>query len=140
VRDGVLTAVETITTLDADYWRAFGRPDVGERLQAGALRPDVTKRGFLRGYTDERYSFGRYFAPLAPNRPATIDQLFADNDVVLYDRHTDPTETVNLAYRPEHRDLVDDYRRRLETLIDTEIGPELDAWVTTRPQLNGGTG
>jgi arylsulfatase len=139
VRDGVLTAVETITTLDAEYWRAFGRPDVGERLQAGTLRPDVTKRGFLRGYTDDRYSFGRYFSPLNPNRPADVTQLFADNDVVLYDRHTDPSETINLATQPEHRELVADYSRRLEALIDAEIGPDVDAWVTSRPQLSGTT-
>ena len=75
VRDGVLTAVETITTLDAEYWRAFGSPDVMERLQAGQLRPDVTKRGFLRGYTDHRYSFGRYFSPLEPEPSQRCRQL-----------------------------------------------------------------
>jgi arylsulfatase len=139
VRDGVLTAVETITTLDADYWRAFGQPDVAERLQAGTLRPDVTKRGFLRGYTDERYSFGRYFSPVAPNRPRDLDALFADNDVVLYDRVADPAETTNLASLPEHRDLVATYSQRLEALIDAEIGTDVDAWVLTRPQLGGAT-
>jgi arylsulfatase A-like enzyme len=118
VRDGVLTAVETITTLDADYWRAFGQPDVMERLQAGTLHPDVHKRGFLRGYTDQQYSFGRYFAPLEPNRPTTVDELFAHNDVVLYDR-------------------VDTYSRRLEALIDAEIGTDTHAWVAERPQLSG---
>jgi arylsulfatase A-like enzyme len=137
VRDGVLTAVETITTLDADYWRAFGRPDLAERLQAGTLRPDVSKRGFLRGYTDERYSFGRYFSPLAPNRPRDLDALFRDNDVVLYDRVADPAETTNLAHLPEHRDLVATCAQRLEALIDAEIGSDVDAWVTTRPQLGG---
>jgi arylsulfatase len=139
VREGVLTAVETITTLDADYWRAFGQPDAADRLQAGTLRPDLTKRGFLRGYTDERYSFGRYFSPLAPNRPRSLDALFADNDVVLYDRVVDPAETTNLADVPEHRDLVAAYSQRLEALIDAEIGSDVDAWVTTRPQLGGST-
>jgi arylsulfatase len=135
VRDGVLTAVETITTLDAAYWRAFGEPDVVQRLQAGTLHPDLTKRGFLRGYTDHRYSFGRYFSPLQPNRPSDLDRLYANNDVVLYDRIADPDEMTNLAARPEHRDLVADYARRLESLIDDEIGMDTDAWVTTRPEL-----
>jgi arylsulfatase A-like enzyme len=137
VRDGVLTAVETITTLDASYWSAFGQPDVVQRLQAGTLHPDLTKRGFLRGYTDERYSFGRYFAPLEPNRPRNVDRLFADNDVVLYDRLDDPSETTNLAALPAHRDLVADYAQRLESLIDAEVGSDVDAWVTTRPELGG---
>ena len=140
VRDGVLTAVETITTLDAGYWRAFGDADVLERLQSGTLRPDLTKRGFLRGYTDERYSFGRYFSPLEPNRPRDVDQLLADNDVVLYDRLTDPDETHNLAELPESRELVALYLERLEALIDAEIGEDRDAWVTTRPQLSGRAG
>lgn len=137
VRAGVLTAVETITTLDAEYWRAFGRPDVMERMQAGTLRPDLHKRGFLRGYTDERYSFGRYFSPLEPNRPTDVDGLFADNDVVLYDRVLDPNETSNLAADAAHRDLVAEYSRRLETLIDDELGADDEPWVTHRPELAG---
>jgi arylsulfatase len=137
VREGVLTAVETVTTLDADYWRAFGDPDVLERLQAGTLRPDFTKRGFLRGYTDERYSFGRYFSPLEPNRPRNDDRLFADNDLVLYDRTVDPSETVNLAADPAHRELVIEYSQRLEGLIDAEIGADDDAWVLDHPAFAG---
>lgn len=137
VREGVLTAVETINTLDADYWRAFGSPDVAQRLQAGTLHPDLTKRGFLRGYTDDRYSFGRYFSPLEPNRPKDVDQLFAANDVVLYDRLTDPFETTNLAADPARRDLVADCSARLEALIDAEIGADAEPWVTTRPELVG---
>ena len=97
VRDGVLTAVESVLTLDADFWRAFGRSDAPGRIQTGDLRPDWRKRGFLRGYTDHRYTFGRYFSPLDPNRPRSVDELMAGNDVVLYDRQTDPDETVNLA-------------------------------------------
>jgi arylsulfatase len=137
VRSGVLTAVETITTLDADYWRAFGEPDAAERLQAGTLRPDLTKRGFLRGYTDARYSFGRYFSPLEPNRPRVPERLFADNDLVLYDRETDPSETTNLALDPVHRDLVVECSRRLEQLIDDEIGSDDAPWVTEMPALAG---
>lgn len=137
VRDGVLTAVETITTLDADYWRHFGDPDVMEQLQTGRLRPNLHKRGFLRGYTDARYTFGRYFSPLHPNRPADLDSLFEHNDVVLYDRVTDPHETVNLAAQPEHRALVDEYRAKLEAMITAEIGDDTRAWVLERPALSG---
>lgn len=137
VRQGVLTAVENVANLDAGFWRHFADPDVGDKIVSGELRPDWTKRGFLRGYTDERYSFGRYFSPLEPNRPGTIDELFAANDVVLYDRQDDPAEMTNLAADPAHRDLVASYSDKLEALISEEIGTDTRAWVTERPQLLG---
>jgi arylsulfatase len=135
VRDGVLTAVETVTTLDSDFWQQFADPDVGQRIQSGELRPDWTKRGFLRGYTDSRYSFGRYFAPLSPNRPSNVDALYADNDVVLYDRDSDPAEVNNLALDPANRELVASLSAKLESLINAEIGTDANAWVTERPRL-----
>ncbi|MBM3660347.1 MAG: hypothetical protein FJW95_12725, partial [Actinobacteria bacterium] len=137
VREGVLTAVETVIGLDADFWRAFEDPTAADRLVSGELRPDFRKRGFLRGYTDARYTFGRYFSPLEPNRPTDLESLFAHNDVVLYDRETDPDETVNLAADPAHSDLVGDCSTRLEALITAEIGADLDTWVLDRPNLVG---
>jgi arylsulfatase len=127
VRDGVLTAVESILTLDASSWTEAG--DGRPRGRPGPQRSDPAKRGFLRGYTDERHTFARYFSPLRPNRPATLDALFADNDVVLYDRRDDPLEMRNLAADPAHRELVIRYSGLLEALIDTEIGTDDDAWV-----------
>jgi arylsulfatase len=137
VRAGVLTAVETITTLDAHFWTEFSDPEAPKRLMAGELRPDWNKRGFLRGYTDERYSFGRYFSPLEPNRPTDLDSLLAHNDVVLYDREKDPGELVNLALDPAQQDLVADYSARLEQLITAEVGEDRRVWVLVRPQLLG---
>lgn len=137
VRDGVLTAVESITTLDAGFWSQFGEEDTPARLQSGELRPSWDKRGFLRGYTDERYSFGRYFAPLEPNRPRSIEELYARNDVVLYDRVEDPHELTNLAADPAHRELVGTCLAKLEGLITEEIGADDSPWVTERPNLLG---
>lgn len=137
VRDGVLTAVETVTTLDHEYWQGLAAPDAGARMASGELRPDWRKRGFLRGYTDDRFTFGRYFSPLQPNRPTDLGALYADNDVVLYDRESDPGELVNLADDPASRGLVEEYRDRLEALIDAEIGPDVHAWVPERPRLFG---
>jgi arylsulfatase len=139
IRDGVLTAVESVLTLDAGFWQRFNDPDVGDKLASGELRPDWTKRGFMRGYTDRRYSFGRYFSPLEPNRPRSVDDLFAHNDVVLYDRETDPAEATNLADDARHRDVVAEYCAKLESLIDAEIGIDTHAWVTDadRPHLLG---
>lgn len=137
VREGVLTAVEAVTYLDAGFWHHFGDPDVADRVLSGELRPDWAKRGFLRGYTDQRYSFGRYFSPLQPNRPRTVEELFADNDVVLYDRQEDPDEVVNLATDPANRELVGRLSAELEALIDDEIGEDTRCWVAERPQLLG---
>jgi arylsulfatase len=135
VRDGVLTAVESVINLDADFWKAFGDPEAPNRLLSGELRPDFSKRGFLRGYTDERYSFGRYFSPLEPNRPTDVESLLARNDVVLYDRHDDPGELHNLALDPERHELLADYSAKLERLISEEIGEDLHTWVLERPNL-----
>jgi arylsulfatase len=70
VRQGILNAVESITTLDASFWFEFADPEAPKRVAAGDLRPDWEKRGFLRARSDARYTFGRYFSPLRPNRPA----------------------------------------------------------------------
>jgi arylsulfatase len=136
-RDGVLTAVESVIGLDADFWAAFGDGDAGERLMSGELRPDFHKRGFLRGYTDERYSFGRYFSPLEPNRPTDLESLFAHNDVVLYDRAADPDEVHNVALDPTREDLVAECSAKLEQLISDEIGDDRETWVLDRPNLVG---
>lgn len=137
VREGVLTAVESLMTLDGDYWSAMADPTAPARVASGELRPDWRKRGFLRGYTDRRYTFGRYFSPLNPNRPKNVQALQQQNDVVLYDRQSDPGETINLATDPEHAALVEQYRQLLERLIDAEIGSDTHAWVPERPRLLG---
>jgi arylsulfatase A-like enzyme len=135
VRDGVLTAVESVISLDADFWKAFADPESPNRLISGELRPDFNKRGFLRGYTDDRYSFGRYFSPLDPNRPTDTDSLRARNDVVLYDRQDDPGEVQNLALDAAKQDLVAEYSAKLEQLISREIGDDRHTWVLERPNL-----
>src|SRR5262249_6742982 len=110
-------------------------PEAPKRLQSGELRPDFHKRGFLRGYTDERFSFGRYFAPLDPNRPTDFESLVAHNDVVLYDRYEDPGELSNLALASTCRDLVTDYSGKPDRLISDAIGEDRHTWVLERPNL-----
>src|SRR5262249_25599560 len=106
-------------------------------LQSGELRPDFRKRGFLRGYTDERYTFGRYFSPLEPNRPTDVESLFAHNDVVLYDRANDRAELHNLAADASQQALVAECSTKLEALITEEIGDDRGTWVLERPNLVG---
>jgi arylsulfatase len=108
-----------------------------QRIASGELRPDWRKRGFLRAYCDARFTFARYFSPLEPNRPTNLDDLFARNDVVLYDRSSDPGELINLAADPAFHEVVEQYNGKLEALISAEIGEDLRAWVTEKPQLLG---
>jgi hypothetical protein len=51
----------------------------------------------IRSVYDGRYRFSRYFSPKQFNRPTSLEALFANNDVELYDLHADPTESRNLA-------------------------------------------
>ena len=137
VRDGVLVAIESVVTLDALFWEHFADPDVGARVASGDLRPDWHKRGFLRAYSDRRFTFARYFSPLEPNRPRNLGDLFSHNDVVLFDRAADPGEVDNLAADPAHGGLLEECNAKLEALISAEIGDDLRAWVTEKPQLLG---
>ena len=122
VRDGILVAIESVVTLDSSFWEHFADPDAAEHIAAGDLRPDWRKRGFLRAYSDLRYTCARYFSPLEPNRPKTLNDLFAANDVLLYDRASDPGEMVNLALDPAYASVVQDRSAKLEALISAEIG------------------
>jgi arylsulfatase A-like enzyme len=137
VRDGVLVAIESVVTLDASFWEHFADPDVAQHIAAGDLRPDWRKRGFLRAYSDQRFTFARYFSPLEPNRPKTLRALFDRNDVVLYDRASDPGELINLAVDPAYAPALEECNERLEALISHEIGDDDRAWVTEKPQLLG---
>jgi arylsulfatase len=137
VRNGVLVAIESVVTLDASFWHHFADPDVAQHIASGDLRPDWRKRGFLRAYSDERYTFARYFSPVEPNRPKDLNSLFAGNDVVLYDRANDPGELTNLAPDPEQRTVVQEYNDKLESLITAEIGEDTRAWVAEKPRLLG---
>jgi len=58
-------------------------------------------------------TFGRDLSPLAPNRPRTVDEHCAVNDVVLFDRDVDPAEMTNLAASPAHREVVGEYCTKL---------------------------
>ena len=130
-------AIESVVTLDASFWEHFADPDVGDRIAAGDLRPDWRKRGFLRAYSDQRFTFARYFSPLEPNRPKDLDALFAHNDVLLFDRQNDPGEVTNLANDPAYGAFLAECNGKLETLISAEIGDDRRAWVTEKPQLLG---
>lgn len=100
-RDWVLFTADTLTTADADYAYlvAWG--------QCSGKSIDFGKRGILRGIYDGESKYGRYFSPLeyqlnsAEFSNLEYDALIAagtyGQDVQLFDRTADPSETLNTA-------------------------------------------
>lgn len=84
---------------------------------------DVSARGMVRGITTEQYKFVRYFSPVDFNTPTTLEELFAHNDVQLFDQYADPDEMVNLAADPEaNGELILQMNDLLNQTIQREIG------------------
>ena len=99
VRPAVLFNYVGPSTLNADFLR-----DSMEELGFNKPSPPLSqakldKRGFLSFVFDGRYKFTRYYAPSAFNTPRTLEEIFANNDVQLFDLQSDPDEMHNLALR-----------------------------------------
>ena len=86
---------------------------------------DVNARGMVRGVVTERYKFVRYFSPVGFNTPTTLDELFANNDVQLFDLAADPEEMVNLAADPDaNAELLTQMNELLNETIRQELGED----------------
>jgi len=139
LRDAALFTYSGIASNDADMLefivnaKAAGKDPKAEMAATG-FRPNLKKRGTVRSVFDGRYTFSRYFSPTEHHKPETLDELYAHNDLELYDRKNDPGETVNLAAdRAANGDLVLAMSAKLEAIIAAEIGvdsgselPEID--------------
>lgn len=118
IRAGSLFAYEMISMIDSNM-RQTTDPTTG----ITSYDIDYSKRGFVRGITTEKYKFARYFSPLNFNMPTTMEDLYTNNDVQLFDLEKDPEELVNLAADKEtNADLIMDLNRQLNALIAKEIG------------------
>jgi len=77
----------------------------------------------MRAIVTERYKFARYFSLMNFNTPETLSDLYAHNDVELYDLESDPKELYNLGSdREANAGLIEEMNRRLNALIAAEIG------------------
>jgi arylsulfatase len=129
LREGVLFNYNMFAYLDGDYLlKAVAYIQQGgdpKKLKEAGMTPDMRKRGAVRSLFDGRYVYSRYFSPKQHNRPTTLEQLYAVNDVELYDREQDPDEMVNLAAkRGSSRDLVLAMNEKLNRLLDAEVGDD----------------
>jgi len=107
----------------ADVIAAGENPKDPAVIAKNGIKPDLSKRGTIRTVYDGRYKFSRYFAPIGRNSPKSLDDLYANNDVELFDLQSDPHEMVNLAAKKEtHTDLTLAMSAKLEAAISADIG------------------
>ena len=60
-------------------------PLIWARLAPPLSQAKLDKRGLVSFAFDGRYKFGRYYSPTAFNTPRTLEEIFANNDVQLFD-------------------------------------------------------
>jgi arylsulfatase len=122
VRPGVLFNYMGVSTVDANYLReALAAPYVG-KPRPPLSQAKLDKRGLLSFAFDGRYKFGRYYAPTAFNTPQTLEEIFKNNDVQLFDLQNDPDEVHNLALDPEKNRAT---LLRMNTLLNDLIAKEV---------------
>jgi arylsulfatase len=109
--------------VDAHFLRATMVSLVFRRPTPPLSEAKLDKRGFLSFVYDGRYKFGRYYAPSAFNTPRTLEDIFSNNDVQLFDLQNDPGETHNLALDQDtNRALILRMNELLNDLIAKEVG------------------
>jgi arylsulfatase A-like enzyme len=91
--------------------------------ELAAHPPNFLKRTSIRSIWDGRYRFSRYFSPVRFNTPRSLEELFRQNDVEVYDRREDPEEVDNLARDPgRHGDLILALNEETSRRIAEEVG------------------
>ena len=129
LHDALLYNYNMFAYLDGEFMRKGveflkqgGNP---KQLGASGVRPDMTKRGAIRSVYDGRYVFTRYFSPKQHNMPTTLEQLYALNDVELFDTAADPHEVNNLAVdRKKSAELAMAMNAKMNRLIEAEVGED----------------
>ncbi len=127
LRSGALYCYNMLAYLDSDLMtqvQAFlNAGGERERVRDLNIAPDFTKRGAIRSVFDGRYKYSRYFSPKQFNQPRTLEDIFAVNDVELFDLKADPDETQNLSLEPKkHGELLLAMNEKMNALIEAEVG------------------
>lgn len=130
LRPGALFNYNMFAYLDSNFlnsiMRYFTEGGDPAKIADQGFRPDMTKRGAIRSIFDGRYKFNRYFSPTEHHVPQSMEQLFARNDVELFDLVEDPLELNNLALdRNKHGELILAMNDKLNLLIALEVGEDI---------------
>jgi arylsulfatase A-like enzyme len=141
IRPGALYNFNMLSFQDADFLlniskfvRDGGNPaDIPKQ----GWKPNLSKRGAIRSAFDGRYKLNRYFSPLEHHIPRTIDELYANNDVELFDLINDPNEMKNLALdRKSNGEVLVAMNNLLNMLIETEVGDDLGQMLPSKDDAN----
>ena len=130
IRESVLFTYSGLATVDSNVIKAIAAAAAAgknpkEMAKSGEIKPDLGKRGTMRTAFDGRYKFSRYFSPMERHSPKTIEEIYAHNDVELFDLSEDPQETNNLAtMQGQNTELVTAMSEKLERVISAEIGTD----------------
>ncbi|GAF90515.1 unnamed protein product, partial [marine sediment metagenome] len=129
VRDGALFNYNMLAYLDSEFILNISRFILEggnpKELPNKGWRPNMAKRGAIRSVYDGRYKLNRYFSPQEHHTPASIEELFANNDLELFDLHSDPYELNNLTMnRTKNGELLVAMNDKLNGLIETEVGED----------------
>jgi len=140
---GVLYTYDMIASVDAQWFQRnapklldVAAAEAGLEFKRGKEfltnieeleKPNMDNRALFRGIFDGRFKLVRYFGLAHYNLPGTVQELFANNDVALYDMKMDPEEMNNLA-NPENSDYDEEFlalmNAKLNELIAEEIGED----------------
>ncbi|HDU4094040.1 TPA: sulfatase-like hydrolase/transferase [Klebsiella aerogenes] len=142
IRPGILYCYDMLLYSDATYvgnmFRVIRDTSLSKeekQKRFSVLSPDLHKRGGVRMFYDGRYKFTRYFSLQQHHTPRTENELFALNDIELYDLQSDPHEMNNLAKDKQHLPLIMALNHKLNALYATEVAVKDDgSWI---PSLHG---
>ena len=122
--------ISDISTFIREGGKPADLPDQG-------FRPNLTKRGGIRSVFDGRYKLNRYFSLQEHHTPRSIEELFAGNDIELFDLELDPNEMNNLAMdRQKNADILVALNEKLNRLIEAEVGEDIGQMLPSGPDAN----
>ena len=130
LRDGALYNYNMFAYIDQAFFASVGKFYAGggkpDDLASQGFKPNLKKRGAIRSIFDGQYKLNRYYSPLEHHVPKTLEQLFTNNDLELFDVSNDPSEMKNLAVnKSAYGEIIKMMNDKLNMLIEQEVGDDV---------------